>query len=117
MSRMEAWEPGGRRAMSKATVAKVPQVHGKSLLSMWELMELTLGNGLWGCEKLCTALNLPSFEVLGTSNSGDVWKGPRSISSWLRVNGPMYRPVANSFSVMVLCTFEREAMEGWLGGV
>ena len=37
-SRMEAWEPGGRRAMSKATVEKVPQVHGKSLQSMCELI-------------------------------------------------------------------------------
>jgi hypothetical protein len=34
MSRTEACEPGGRCAMMRATVEKVPHVHGNSSLSM-----------------------------------------------------------------------------------
>ena len=41
--------------MSKATVEKVPQVQGKSLQLMWELMEVVSQEGLCRWEKLCTA--------------------------------------------------------------
>ena len=58
--------------MSKATVEKEPQVHGKSSQLMQELMEVTSGSGVWGCEKLCTAQYLPGFKVFGTSDIGDV---------------------------------------------
>ena len=34
--------------MSRATVVKVPQVQGKSLLSMWELIDVVSGDGLCG---------------------------------------------------------------------
>ena len=45
---MEAWEPGGRQVMSKATVEKVPQVHGKLLQLMWELMDVASEEGMCG---------------------------------------------------------------------
>lgn len=37
--RMEAWEPGGRFVMRKATMLKVPQVHGKLLILIEELID------------------------------------------------------------------------------
>jgi hypothetical protein len=67
--------------MSKATVVKVPHVQGKLSLSMWELMEVASGEGVWGKEKLWTARNFPGLEALGTKDSGDVWKGPNLASS------------------------------------
>ena len=67
--------------MRSATVEKVPQVQGKSSALMHKLMELALGDGLWGCEKLCTALYLPGFEALGMRESGEVWNEPRSASN------------------------------------
>jgi hypothetical protein len=73
----------------RATVENVPHVHGNSSLSIWELMEVALGVGLCGCEKSWTARNLPGFEVLGTSDVGDVWKGPIQASSQMRVKGPI----------------------------
>lgn len=81
MSHTKACAPGGRRVMSSATVLKVPQVHGKSSLSMCELMEVALGDGLWGKEKLCMAQNFPGLDALGTKERGEVWNGPSSISS------------------------------------
>ena len=54
-SRMEAWEPGGRQVMSKATIEKVPQVHRKLLQLMWELMDIASEEGTCGWEKLWTA--------------------------------------------------------------
>ena len=86
---MEAWEPGGRRAMSKATVEKVPQVHGKSSQLMWELMDVTSEEGMCGWEKLWTARYVPGLVVLGTRDKGDDWKGPSARSSWFQLNGPM----------------------------
>ena len=55
MSHTEACEPGGRRTMSRATVEKVPQVHGNASLLMPALMAGGMDDGWWGWEKLCTA--------------------------------------------------------------
>ena len=73
----------------RATVANVPQVQGKSSLSMCELIEVTSAVGSCGKEKLWTAQNFPGFDVFGTRDSGEVWNGPRTASSWERENGPM----------------------------
>ena len=74
--------------MSRETVENVPQVQEYSLLSMWELMEVALWRGSCGWEKLCTARNLPGFDVLGTRERGEDWKGPSSASTCWRVKGP-----------------------------
>ena len=71
-SRMDAWEPGGNREISRATAMKVPQVQGKASESMCELMEVVLGEGLCGWEKLCTAQKTPGFDVFGTRDNGEV---------------------------------------------
>ena len=75
--------------MSCTMVEKVPQVHGKSSLLMWELMDVAFGEGLWGKEKLCMAQYFPGFDSLGMNDRGDVWKGPTSASSSACENGPM----------------------------
>ena len=81
-----AW---GRRVMSKVTVEKVPQVHGKSLQLMCELIDVASEEGTCRWEKLCTTQYMPGFDVLGTRDRGEVWKGPSTHSSWLCVNGLM----------------------------
>ena len=75
--------------MSNAMVENVPQVQGKSSQSMCELIDVALGEELCRWEKLCTARKTPGFNVSGTRDNGDVWKGPRADSGWLRVHGPM----------------------------
>ena len=83
---------------------KVPHVQGKSSLLMLALIETTAGRGLWGCEKSWTAQYLPGFDVFSTNDKGDVWKGLRPTSNWVRVNGPMYWPAVNSFAMIELYT-------------
>ena len=90
--------------MSRATVEKVPQVQEKLSLLMWELMDVALGEGSCRWEKLCTARYMPGFDVFGTKDSREDWKGPRASSNWFRVNGPMYRPDVNSLSMILLYT-------------
>ena len=107
----DACELGGKRTMIRATVVKVPHVHGKLLLSMRELMDVTSADGSCGWEKLWTAWYLPGFDVFTTRDSGEVWNGPSTSSNWARENGPMYRPAANSFSTMLLYTLMRELTE------
>ena len=51
---------------------EVPQVQGKASESMCELMEVVLGEGLCGWEKLCTAWKTPGFDVFGTRDNGEV---------------------------------------------
>ena len=46
MSRTEAWDPGGRFEMVKATVLKVPHVQGKLLASIDELIEVVCDKGV-----------------------------------------------------------------------
>jgi hypothetical protein len=64
----------------KAMVLKVPHVHGNLSDSMAELMDANSMWGVWGAEKLCTARNLPVFPGFAMMESGDVWKGPMSVS-------------------------------------
>ena len=45
-------ELGGKRAMMRATVMKVPHVQGKLLLLMYELINLASVDGSCGWEKL-----------------------------------------------------------------
>ena len=90
---------------------KVPHVHGNSSLLIRELIDVTAGRGLWGCEKSCTARNFPGFEVFGTNDKGEVWNGPRSASSCARVKGPMYLPAANLLVMMDVYTSVRSLIE------
>lgn len=45
---MDAWDPGGRQAMSNAIIENVPQVQGKSLQLICESMDVAIGEGLCG---------------------------------------------------------------------
>ncbi len=97
--------------MSRATVVKVPQVHGMSSPLMWELIEDASGRGLCGWEKSWTAQNLPGLDVFGIRDKGDVWKGPNSASNCLCVKGPMYQPASNSLQTMSLYISGRVLIE------
>jgi hypothetical protein len=88
-SHTDTCTPGGRCVMSCTMVEKVPQVHGKSSLLMWELINVVSGEGLWGNEKLCIARYFPGFDALGMKDRGEVWKGPNSASGSAREKGPM----------------------------
>ena len=52
MSRTDTCELGGKCAMMRATVMKVPHVQGKLLLLMYELIDLASVDGSCGWEKL-----------------------------------------------------------------
>ena len=65
-SRTDACELGGKHTMIRATVVKVPHVHGKLLLSMHELMDVTSADGSCGWEKLWTTQYLPGFDIFAT---------------------------------------------------
>ena len=71
-SHTDACEPGGKCAMIKAMVVKVPHVQGKPLLSMRELMDVASADGLCGWEKLWTMRYLPSFDVFAMRDKGEV---------------------------------------------
>jgi len=73
--------------MSSATVVKVPHVQRQSPLSMWELIDVALGEGLCGRDNLCTAPNFPGLAGLGTKER-EVWNGPSSASGCMREKGP-----------------------------
>ena len=89
-SRTDACDPGSRLEIRAATVLKVPQVHGKLLIFIEELMEEIEDKGEYGEEKLCTAQRDVSLPGLGMRDRGEDWKGPikSSILSWEK--GPRY---------------------------
>lgn len=103
--------------MSSTMVVKVPQVHGKSSLSMCELMEEAWREGSWGKEKLCTAWKVPGLDALGTKERGKVWNGPSSTFSCARMKGPTYWPNANLCWIVELYTSGNCNLDRWFGGV
>jgi hypothetical protein len=84
-------EPGGSLKINKYIIENLPQVVGKSLASIWELIDgLWCGNlGLWGNENFWINLNLsilPGFRIM---ERGDDWNSPMSsIREWAE-KGPI----------------------------
>ena len=110
-SRTDACEPGGTRAMIRATVVKVPHVHGKLLLSMRELMDVTSADGSCGWEKLWTAQYLcyvfaPSESLISSITIGlphffiSIPHPPEAILSHLRSNHVVIYDTRTGFTVL-----------------
>ena len=101
--------------MSVHIVLNVPQVQGKSSEFRCALMD-GVGRFVCGCERFWIRRNLPGFPDLGTSESGEDWNGPISLSSSSFVKGPRYRPLSNSTCIISLKTFFNVSVEFLLGG-
>jgi hypothetical protein len=76
--------------MSKYMIENLPQVVGKSLALISELIE---GLGNWGSkecrnERFCIKRNFPSLPGLGMTDKGEVWKGPMRDANVSAENGP-----------------------------
>jgi hypothetical protein len=74
MSKVAATQPGGRERMSFAVLWKVPHNVGKSLEFISALTDMMEGLFL-GIDMSWMSCSLDECG-LGTSPSGDVWKGP-----------------------------------------
>jgi hypothetical protein len=73
-SRTDICEPGGRVLMIQATALGRPQVHGKSEMSIRELIEGMSANGLCGYKKFWISLFLSGLWGFGRIEQGETWK-------------------------------------------
>src|SRR5882724_7997639 len=79
---------GGESMTRMRTSENVPHSHGKSLESIWSLIEVM--SGLFrGYEKSCIKWSSPNEPALGTTPRGEDLKGLIRASRWQGEKGPV----------------------------
>ena len=76
-----------------------------------------VGQFEWGCERFCIRRYFLGFPALGTSDSGEDWKGPISHLSSSCEKGPKYLSLLNSDWIILLKWSFNATVDSLLSGV